>query len=74
MRTFITQGGEGQGNTSTRIARDENVYYPKSTQSLPKGAKAKGVQVKRVKLRKAKAEAEKRGLVARFPVPPPVRR
>ena len=32
---------------------------------LPKGAKAKGIRVKRVKLRKAKAEAEKRGLVAR---------
>ena len=32
---------------------------------LPKGAKAEGIRVRRVKLRKAKAEAEKRGLVAR---------
>ena len=31
---------------------------------LPKGAKAKGRRVKRGKLRKAKAEAWKRGLVA----------
>ena len=32
---------------------------------IPKGAKAKGIRVRRVKLRKAKAEALKRGLVAR---------
>ena len=32
---------------------------------MPKGAKAEGIRVKRVKLRKAKAEAWKRGLVAR---------
>ena len=32
---------------------------------LPKGAKAEGIRVRRVKLRKAKAEAWKRGLVAR---------
>ena len=31
----------------------------------PEGAKAEGIRVKRVKLRKAKAEALKRGLVAR---------
>ena len=31
---------------------------------LPKGTKAEGIRVRRVKLRKAKAEAEKRGLVA----------
>ena len=32
---------------------------------LPKGAKAEGRQIRRGKLRKAKAEALKRGLVAR---------
>ena len=35
------------------------------TRLLPNGAKAKGIRVRRVKLRKAKAEALKRGLVAR---------
>ena len=33
--------------------------------SLPKGAKAEGRRIRRVKLREAKAEALKRGLVAR---------
>ena len=32
---------------------------------LPEGAKAEGIRVKRVKLREAKADARKRGVVAR---------
>ena len=32
---------------------------------LPVGVKAEGIRVRRVKLRKAKADARKRGLVAR---------
>ena len=41
------------------MLRDDDVYYPRE------GAKAEGIRVKRVKLRKAKADAWKRGLVAR---------
>ena len=36
-----------------------------SSSSLPEGEKAEGIRGKRVKLRKAKADARKRGLVAR---------
>ena len=38
---------------------------PGAVRLLHEGAKAEGIRVKRVKLREAKAEAEKRGLVAR---------